>query len=71
MHKAISLVLPSVTDDRANEGLGRELATHLVGDMDEGLAAKDAKSRHVGFVAAPGFFWGGIGEGTSGGDVMK
>jgi len=71
MHKAISLTLPSVADERAHQGFGRELTMHFVGDMDESLTAEDSEARNVGLVSAPGFLRRGVAEGTSQRDIMK
>jgi len=54
MHKVISLVLLSIADERADEGLCQELTVQLVGDMDKGSAAEDTEARNIRLVPAPG-----------------
>ena len=49
----ISLALLSIANERADKRLCQELTTQLVGDMDEGSAAKDAEARNIRLVPAP------------------
>jgi len=71
MHKAIGFALLSVTDERADEGLGRKFAMQLVGNVNEGLAAKNAEVGNIGFVSTPGLLRCAIAKRTCRRHVVK
>jgi len=71
MHKAIGFVLLSVTDERADKGLGQKFAMQLIGNVNEGLAAKDAEAGNIRFVSAPGLLGCAIAKRTRQRHVVK
>jgi hypothetical protein len=60
MHKAISLLLPGVAKEGADEGLGHKFALLRIWDVHKGMAAKRVELRDIRLVATPGFLRGGL-----------